>query len=197
MEVNAKYNLGLLLITSGLNPWMILRINGCLFGTKLSFGSKNKQIIPLRVVIPPKTTKNHNQSWCPLASTVSPTSIPWSKTTAIMATNGRIERTLSTFPLFVVSVVSVTKALNAESFAVLPKKVIMQSIMTIIVPDSNALCATKLYGLLGSKNANMMMEIPQMIYPDEIKIFLFPNLSDRAPINKVVIVAATAENTVI
>ena len=51
--------------------------------------------------------------------------------------------------------------------------------------------------LFGSKNAKAIIEIPQRIYPREINIFLFPILSDNAPTNNVVIVAATALNAVI
>ena len=45
--------------------------------------------------------------------------------------------------------------------------------------------------------ANIIIDIPQMIYPQEINNFLLPIRSDNAPINKVVIVAAIALNTVI
>jgi len=46
---------------------------------------------------------------------------------ASIATKGRIERTPSTLPLFVSSVFDVTYELKEASFAVDPKKVIMQS----------------------------------------------------------------------
>ena len=67
--------------------------------------------------------------------------MPCKRTTAIIATKGRIDKTDSTLPLLEVSVLSVTKALNAASFAVLPKKVMMQSKITINTPASIAPCA--------------------------------------------------------
>ena len=87
---------------------------------------------------------------------------------------------------------SVTIALNAASLAVLPKKVITQSIMTIIVPAKKILLATILNEEDGFRNANKRMEIPQIIYPKDINIFLLPSLSLTAPINKVVMVAVAA-----
>ena len=89
-------------------------------------------------------------------------------------------------------VLSVTKALNAASFAVLPKKVITQSIMTIIVPLKKTLLATKLKDEEGSKKAKNKMDKPHIIYPMDIRTFLLPNLSLTAPINNVVIVAVAA-----
>ena len=80
-----------------------------------------------------------------------------------MLIRGNIDKTLSTFPLLSVFVLSVTKALNAASLAVLPKKVITQSITIIIVPLSNAELATKVILLFGSKKANKIMEIPHKI----------------------------------
>ena len=84
------------------------------------------------------------------------------------------------------------KALNAASFAVLPKKVMTQSIMTIIVPLKKTLFATKLNDDEGSRKAKNKMDKPHIIYPTDISAFLFPNLSLTAPINNVVTVAVTA-----
>ena len=112
--------------------------------------------------------------------------------TIIKAISGMIDKTLSTFALLLLFVLSVTKALKAASLAVLPKNVIIQSMITIMVPATNALLATILNDEVGSKKANRRIEMPQRIYPHEINNFLFPNLSLTAPMNKVVIVAAAA-----
>ena len=82
----------------------------------------------------------------------------------IIAMRGRTDNTDSTLPLFIVLVLSVTEALKAASFAVLPKKVMMQSIATIKQPDKKILLLTIIVILFfGSKKAKRMMEIPQMI----------------------------------
>ena len=58
--------------------------------------------------------------------------------------SGRIASTLSARPRFELSVMSVTYALKAASFAVLPKKVITQSIMTTsIAADAAAFAPGK------------------------------------------------------
>ena len=88
---------------------------------------------------------------------------PAIKITIINANNGRTDKTLSTFALLSLFVLSVTNALNAASFAVLPKNVITQSIMTIIVPATKTLLATMFNEDVGSKNANNRIEIPQRI----------------------------------
>ena len=77
-----------------------------------------------------------------MAPSPTSTNIPATTITAINANKGRTDKTLSTLLLFFSVVLSVTKALNAASFAVLPKNVITQSIMTIKVPAKKTLCAT-------------------------------------------------------
>ena len=117
---------------------------------------------------------------------------PAKPTTTIIAISGNTERTLSTLPLLVVSVLSVTNALNEASFAVLPKNVMTQSMITIIVPAIIVLLATILNLDAGFKNAKAMMDMPHKIYPKDINAFLLPSLSLNAPINNVVSVAAAA-----
>ena len=115
--------------------------------------------------------------------------------TARIATRGIIAFMPSAAPLFDASVLSVSHALNAASFALEPKKVIRQSSM--ITRDTPTVATDTVAGTMAPitsarTKTKPRMEIPQSMYPPQIKSFLFPILSESAPINTVVSVAATA-----
>ena len=115
--------------------------------------------------------------------------------TARMATRGIIAFMPSAAPLLELSTLSVSQALKAASFADEPKKVIRQSrIITREIPTDAAEATIGNTAEMTSSlmRINASMEMPQRIYPPHIKSLRFPILSESAPMNTVVRVAATA-----
>ena len=115
--------------------------------------------------------------------------------TTSVAMSGIIEFIPSMRPLSDESPLSVIHALNAASFAVEPKNVMTQSIMIVsCIPSVNA--AVMLPAVFSSISVlisvNARIEIPQKIYPPQMKTLRFPTLSDSAPMSHAVNVAATA-----
>ena len=90
---------------------------------------------------------------------------------------------------------SVSHALKQASLALEPKKVITQSIIITSVTPTDAATETSETNCVMISiliNAKLKIEIPQNRYPKQMIIFRFPILSESAPINKVVTVAAIA-----
>ena len=99
----------------------------------------------------------------------------------------------SAAPLFVESVESVSHALNAASFAAEPKNVITQSSKMVRATPSEVTetaMGNSVPRVFVFSATKLNMEIPHKMYPVHINTLRLPNLSDSAPINTVVSVAA-------
>ena len=115
--------------------------------------------------------------------------------TTRMATSGIMELMPSAAPRLVWSVLSVSHALKAASLADEPKKVMTQSRMMVSeTPTAAAEAAIGKTAEIQStrKRAKQNTEMPHRMYPVHINSLRLPTRSDRAPINTVVSVAATA-----
>ena len=125
-------------------------------------------------------------------SCVRPSSKP--NTTSIDS-SGITARTPSTRPRLVGSVVSVTHALKAASFAVAPKIDMMQSsTITAMIASITACAVGEWPGTTPTRiSPNAAVVSPQRMYPITMKGFRRPTRSERAPINIAASVAAIAE----
>ena len=115
--------------------------------------------------------------------------------TASIDSSGIDEFTPSTRPRFVSSVMSVIHALNAESFARLPKNVMMQSnTMVSVMPSAAAAAASRASACETlCSTANAQIDTPQSSVPATMNTLRRPTRSDHTPASSVVAVAVTAD----
>ena len=117
-------------------------------------------------------------------------SIPLTTVPTIVAATGSTAIAAPNCPRLVSSVMSVVQLENAESFPMLPKKLISASTRTTITPAATILFLGK-----NSSAPKAIVNIPQNKYPKNIKGLLLPFLSDSVPqkkVEKVVAIALTA-----
>jgi len=147
-----------------------------------------KPRIPMTVTIAPMTV-NIIVQLCDLfkSKNINPPN------TRSIDTKGIIEFIPSAAPLFVESVESVSHALNAASFAAEPKNVITQSSRMVSVTPSDVTetaMGNNVPNVCVFNATKLNIETPQRMYPIHINTLRLPNLSDNAPMNTVVNVAA-------